>query len=376
MRQYLGIVKDILENGLPRPNRTGERGIGKFGYTFHHDLRNGFPLLTTKHMNPEPIWAELIGFIKGVSSAAYFRHLGTKIWDANANDPGKPGSPNAWLDSPFRKGADDLGRIYGVQWNAWDSIKIVPENADPQVITALESMGYESVGYVPAHTGADHGDDIYRKSINQLDNLIAGIKRDPFGRRHIVTAWNPGELAEMALPPCHDFFQVYVVGDETGKPVGLDLFCHMRSVDVFLGMPFNIASYATLAHMIAHVTGLEARMLSFFFGDTHIYESHIPEMLMQVRREPKELCDIEIGVLKLLPKDAPRMWSGAEDTTYWSHAIPADAGESAQDHADRVEAMGGWNAPSPFKTLRDFTPESFRIVRYQSHGPLKGKMAV
>lgn len=380
MEQYLAIVRDVLDNGNPRINRTGERGFGEFGYHFYHDMQAHFPILSTKPVPINAVLAELVGFLQGADNAAHFRALGTKIWDANANANGLEGAPNAWKSSPFRQGHDDLGRIYGVQWNEWDSVKIVERTRDDNEYNALTALGYKVEIDLPLVTGRK---TVMRKRINQLDALIQGIKLNPFGRRHIVTAWNPGELMEMALPPCHDFFQVNVRGDETGKPIEVDLFCHMRSVDVFLGMPFNIASYGVLLHMIGHITGLKPRGLSFFFGDTHIYESHLPEMLVQIRREPEDHSNtvnkptLKIGVTEQVERDErdPRRalhseMARADFTEYASRVW----GESDADFGARAEEQG--MPASPITKLSEFLPDNFALRGYHPQGPLKGKMAV
>lgn len=293
MLSYLQLVEHVLDNGLPRPNRTGERAIGIFGWMLEHDMRSHFPLLSTKKMSIDPIFAELKGFIMGASSAAEFREYGTKIWDANANQN------QAWVANKFRVGDDDLGRIYGVQWRSWLSVR--------------DEAGIQTVSQT-----------------DQLAKLIEGIQNDPFGRRHIVTAWNPGELGQMALPPCHVLFQVYVNADEKGEPVGISMNMYQRSVDLFLGLPFNIASYALLLRMIGKITRLVPMNLKLMLGDVHIYESHIPEMLIQSRR---------------LPSSSKTTLSFAERT-------------------------------DEYTSLEQFVREDFEITGYWPQGALKGKMAV
>lgn len=253
MESYHDIVRSVLMDGELRQNRTGTPTVSVFGGIWQHDLQTGFPLLTTKQMSLKPIIAELVGFIHGVTNAADFRHLGCKIWDANANDPGLPGSPNAWLANPHREGPDDLGRIYGAQWRNW------------------------------------RGPGEFGERIDQLQNLINGIKKDPNGRRHIVSAWNPGELDRMALPPCHILFQCYV---RAGRY--LDLQLYMRSIDVGLGLPYNMASYAAMTYMLAMLTDLVPGRLSICFGDLHIYENHIPQLTEQITREPMALPELTL----------------------------------------------------------------------------------
>lgn len=335
MRQYLDMVQNVLAEGMPRMSRTGERTLGMFGGTFWHKMDDGFPLITTKEVNFKAVAAELLGFIHGADSAATFRQFGTKIWDANANDPGRPEAPNAWLKNPHRKGPDDLGRIYGVQWRAWE--------------TAAVEFDREGNRIYPE--GVD--------TVDQLQNLINGIRKDPFGRRHIVSAWNPGELDQMALPPCHVMFQCYVHADVDGTPQEISLQMYQRSADLFLGVPFNIASYALLLSMIGHVTDLRPKLLGIHFGDLHIYESHIPEMLVQVRRTPGVLPTLRIGTWQTSDKgDASKPISYfVEDKPYGRY-----------DEAEFVKV---------YRELDDFkTVNAFQMSGYHSQGRLNGKMAV
>lgn len=243
MKQYIDLVQSILDTGHYRQDRTGVGTLSTFGHVLQFDLRQAFPIVSVKSTNYKAAFAELEGFLTGVQSAAQFRDLGTKIWDANANDPGLPDSPNHWLTNPNRQGTDDLGRIYGAQWNDWRG-----------------------------PTG---------KSINQLQEMIDGLRDNPWSRRHLVSAWNPGELDRMALPPCHYAFQCWRTEAE------LSMIVHMRSVDVFLGLPFNIVSYAALMHWVAKQVGdLEPRRLVMTLGDTHLYVNHINGARKMLTRSP------------------------------------------------------------------------------------------
>lgn len=249
MKIYQEMLSYVLACGERRINRTGIDTLGVFGAVFEHDCRTGFPLLTTKRVPFKAVIAELCGFLEGATSAARFRELGTKIWDQNANEN------KAWLANPNRKGEDDLGRIYGAQWRSWF---------------------------------ADGGSSIF--AIDQIQNLIDGLINDPQSRRHIVTAWNPGEVGKMALPPCHILFQCNVTNDNH-----LDLMMYQRSADLFLGVPFNIASYAALLHFLAHCAQLRPGKLHIVFGDLHIYENHIEQCSLQVSREPRILPELTIA---------------------------------------------------------------------------------
>ena len=250
MKQYLDALRDILETGNKRPDRTGVGTISKFGVQLRFDLTEGFPAVTTKKLAWKSVVSELLWFIEGSGDEFRLRELlhgdrysekGT-IWTANAQ-------ADYWVNKRLQRHPGDLGRIYGVQWRRWRKPlvrvnKVVLQNHD------------------------------------QLIELINGIKEDPYSRRHIISAWNPGELDQMALPPCHILSQFYV---NNGK-----LSCQMyqRSADMFLGVPFNIASYALFTHMIAQVCNLEVDELVLAIGDAHLYENHIEQVKEQLSREP------------------------------------------------------------------------------------------
>ena len=249
MRQelgYLDLCNQILSYGTATPDRTGVGTLSLFGEQLRFDLKQGFPALTTKKLVWRAVVAELLWFIEGSGDERRLAEIqfGSRdtakktIWTANAK-------AEYWL--PKAKFDGDLGRIYGVQWRNWRTPRF---------------NGFYSY-----------------KETDQLENLIRGLKTDPHSRRHIISAWNPGELKAMALPPCHVFAQFYVAD---GK-----LSCQMyqRSCDMFLGVPFNIASYSLLTHMIAHHCGLKVGELIISMGDTHIYENHVEQVKEQLTRE-------------------------------------------------------------------------------------------
>ncbi len=235
MKQYLDLLDFILCQGSDKEDRTGTGTLSTFGYQMRFNLQEGFPLLTTKKLHFKSIVYELLWILRGDTNIKWLNDNGVRIWDEWADENG------------------DLGPVYGRQWRRW-----------PQ----FESGGGRWESVVPT---------------DQLSQVIEQIKNNPNSRRHIVTAWNPSEVDEAALPPCHLLFQFYVNG---GK-----LSCQMyqRSADVFLGVPFNIASYALLTHMIAQVTGLEVGDFVHTFGDVHIYKNHIEQVKLQLSREPKAL---------------------------------------------------------------------------------------
>lgn len=262
---YLDALKNILETGEHRPDRTGVGTVSKFGIQMRFDLSLGFPAVTTKKLAWKGVLSELLWFIEGSGDE---RRLAEILWgDRNAKtDKGvlKPTiwSDNAtapyWVNKRLQRHPGDLGRVYGVQWRKWRKPlirinKVVLQNHD------------------------------------QLLELIEGIKTDPYSRRHIITAWNPGELDLMALPPCHMMAQFYV---NNGK-----LSCQMyqRSADMFLGVPFNIASYALFTHMIAQVCDLSVGELIIVLGDAHIYENHIEQVQEQLKRNPLPLPKVQLN---------------------------------------------------------------------------------
>ena len=230
-------INRLWNEGEIHPGRNGNTRT-EFGTTFDWDMRDGFPLLTGKKTNGEAAIGETLSFLHGVDTAGGFRLFGVNFWDANAksdywlNNPNHPTGGDLDCDTPEEYGP--LGRIYGVQWRDW--------------------------------RGAGIGEMIV---VDQLQNLLAGIRKDPYGRRHIVTAWQPAELDQMALPPCHVFFQVYCHADN-----GISLQMYQRSADSFLGVPYNIAGYAFLLELLAKMTGRTAKYLKIRFGDFHFYEVH------------------------------------------------------------------------------------------------------
>lgn len=232
MRAYLDLLQDIMKHGAKKEDRTGTGTISVFGRQLRFDLQQGFPLVTTKKIHLKSVVHELLWFLSGETNIRYLREHGVRIWDEWADEEG------------------NLGPVYGSQWRSW-----------------------------PAPDG---------RSIDQIAGVIEQIKRNPDSRRHLVSAWNPAEIEKMALPPCHYAFQFYVQG---GK---LSCLFNMRSVDTFLGLPFNIASYALLTHMVAQQCGLEAGDLIWTGGDVHIYLNHLEQVNLQLSREPYPLPRLRI----------------------------------------------------------------------------------
>ncbi len=249
MQSYLNIVKNVLENGTEKPDRTGIGTIAIAGALFQHDMAKGFPLLTTKKMPFKIIATELEFFIKGITDKKWLKERKCHIWDEWANPKKAPYGHDE--KSKARMAEErDLGPIYGFQWRHFNA-------------------PYKS--WDTDYTG---------QGIDQLAQLIETIKTDPENRRMIVSAWNPQQMNQMALPPCHWACQVTVIG---GK---LNLMWNQRSVDTMLGLPFNIASYAIFLHLLAKETGLKEGILNGFLGDVHIYKNHIEAAKEQLTRDP------------------------------------------------------------------------------------------
>ena len=264
MRQYLNLVQHILENGTQKSDRTGTGTLAVFGYQMRFDLDAGFPLLTTKKLHLKSIIYELLWFLKGDTNINYLQEHGVRIW-------------NEWADEN-----GDLGPVYGSQWRSW-----VTNNGS---------------------------------SVDQISQVIQSIQENPYSRRHIVSAWNVGEIDKMALPPCHLLFQFYVAD---GK---LSCQLYQRSADVFLGVPFNIASYALLTLMVAQVCNLEPGDFVHTFGDAHLYNNHLEQARLQLTRKPYPL---------------PQMWINPE-----------------------------------VKDIYGFKFEDFELLDYQAHPHIKGPISV
>ncbi|WP_022793938.1 thymidylate synthase [Marinococcus halotolerans] len=232
MKQYLDLCRHVLENGGKKDDRTGTGTISTFGWQMRFDLQQGFPVVTTKKLHLRSIIHELLWFLQGETNIAYLKENKVKIWDSWADEEG------------------NLGPIYGKQWRSWE--------------------------------GAGG------RTVDQISDVVEAIKTNPDSRRLIVSAWNAAEIEDMALAPCHCLFQFYV---QDGK---LSCQLYQRSADIFLGVPFNIASYALLTQMIAHVCDLEPGEFIHTFGDAHIYNNHVEQIRTQLEREPRSLPEMKI----------------------------------------------------------------------------------
>ncbi|MGN0064051.1 MAG: thymidylate synthase [Nocardioides sp.] len=232
MRQYLDLLQRILDDGVEKSDRTGTGTLSVFGHQMRFDLADGFPLVTTKKIHTRSVFGELLWFMRGDTNVRWLQERGISIWDEWADENG------------------DLGPVYGYQWRSW-----------------------------PTPDGA---------RVDQLAKLVESIRTNPDSRRHIVSAWNVADVDDMALPPCHTMFQFYVAPQADG-PGKLSCQLYQRSGDTFLGIPFNIASYALLTHMVAQVTGLKVGEFVHTIGDAHLYLNHVDQAREQLAREPRAL---------------------------------------------------------------------------------------
>ncbi len=239
MKQYHDLLRHIMDNGVDKSDRTGTGTRSMFGHQMRFDLREGFPLLTTKKVHTRSVFGELLWFLRGDTNIGWLHENRITIWDEWADENG------------------DLGPVYGYQWRTW-----------------------------PTPDG---------RHVDQIAKAIESLKFNPDSRRHIVSAWNVADVDDMALPPCHTMFQFYVAPADDGGPGILSCQLYQRSADVFLGGPFNIASYALLVHLIAQVTGLRVGEFVHTLGDAHIYSNHFDQVAEQLSREPRPLPKLSLN---------------------------------------------------------------------------------
>lgn len=239
MQQYLDLLRTVMDTGIDKSDRTGTGTRSIFGHQMRFDLQQGFPLLTTKKLHTRSIFGELLWFLRGDTNVGWLHDNGITIWDEWADEDG------------------NLGPIYGYQWRSW-----------------------------PTPSG---------EHVDQIAAVIESIKHNPDSRRHIVSAWNVADVDAMALPPCHTMFQFYVTPATDGRTAKLSCQLYQRSADIFLGVPFNIASYALLTHLVAQVCDLEVGDFVHTFGDAHIYSNHFDQVQLQLGREPRPLPQLQLN---------------------------------------------------------------------------------
>jgi thymidylate synthase len=323
MKQYLDLVQTILDTGSWQVNRTGIRTLSMPGAALRFDLQQGFPAVTTKRLAFKSAIGELVGFLRAERSAARFRELGCKVWDQNANENAQ------WLANPYREGPDDLGSVYGVQWRQWPAYKLLDAARGEQIADAL-ARGYAKVGEVDEDGQAKV---LLYKAVDQLRQCLDAIVNNPGDRRILFHGWNWAQIEEMALPPCHLLYQ-FLPNAGTRE---LSMCLYIRSNDVGLGTPFNLAEAGALMHLVGRLTGYKPRWLSYFIGDAHIYENHLDMLREQLTRTP-------LAAPQLLLSDR----------------IP--------DYAVTGRYEPQW--------LEQVEPGDFSLVGYEHHAPLTAPMAV
>ncbi|MFC7287995.1 thymidylate synthase [Herminiimonas glaciei] len=324
MKQYLDLVRTVLDTGTWQENRTGIRTISIPGAMLRFDLqKDGFPAITTKRLAFKSVIGELIGFLRATRSAAEFRELGCKVWDQNANEN------TEWLNNPYRTGPDDLGPVYGVQWRQWPAYKLLDADQQAQIADA-QKRGFRVVSAVN-----DEGKDkvLLYKAIDQLRDCLDTIIKNPGSRRILFHGWNCADLDAIALPACHLLYQF--IPNATTKEISLCLY--IRSNDIGLGTPFNLAEAAALLHVVGRLTGYTPKWFTYFIGDAHIYENHLDMLNEQMTREPHP---------------APKL--------VLSDRIP--------DYAVTGKYEPEW--------LEKLEPGDFSLEGYQHHAPLTAPMAV
>ena len=324
MKQYLDLVRTVLDTGTWQENRTGIRTISIPGAMLRFDLqKDGFPAITTKRLAFKSVIGELIGFLRATRSAAEFRELGCKVWDQNANEN------TEWLNNPYRTGPDDLGPVYGVQWRQWPAYKLLDASQQAQIDDA-QKRGFRVVSAVN-----DEGKDkvLLYKAIDQLRDCLDTIIKNPGSRRILFHGWNCADLDAIALPACHLLYQF--IPNATTKEISLCLY--IRSNDIGLGTPFNLAEAAALLHVVGRLTGYKPKWFTYFIGDAHIYENHLDMLNEQMTREPHP---------------APQL--------VLSDRIP--------DYAVTGKYEPEW--------LEKLEPGDFSLEGYQHHAPLTAPMAV
>ncbi len=323
MKQYLDLVRDVIENGTLQENRTGVRTISLPGAMLRFDLQKGFPAITTRKLAFKSAIGEMVGFLRGVKNAAQFRELGCKVWDQNANENAQ------WLANPFRQGPDDLGEIYGVQWRQWPAYKRIPLS-NPAAIELAQNQGFARIA--EAEEDGEAVVVLY-KAIDQIRQCVDTIVKDPGSRRILFHGWNCAQLDEMALPPCHLLYQFHP-NVET-KEISLTLY--IRSNDLGLGTPFNLTEGAALLSLVGRLTGYTPRWFTYFIGDAHVYENHLDMLNEQLRREPLEAPKLVIS--------------------------------------DRVPEFAKTGVYEP-EWLEKIEPSDFSLEGYEHHPPMTAPMAV
>lgn len=324
MQQYQELIQTVLDTGSWQDNRTGIRTLSVPGAMMRFDLLNdGFPAVTTKRLAFKSVVGELCAFLRASRNAADFRALGCKVWDQNANEN------KQWLENPYRLGEDDLGPVYGVQWRQWPGFKLI-ELDQPAQIADAQKNGYRLISQFD-DGGAPKV--LLHKSIDQLRECLDTIVNNPGSRRILFHGWNPAVLDAVALPACHLLYQ-FIPNPATRE---LSMCLYVRSNDLGLGTPFNLAEGAALMHLVGRLTGYKPRWFTYFIGDAHIYENHMDMVNEQLTRTPFAAPQLRI-----------------------SDRVPdfAETGKYEPEWLEKIE------------------PSDFSLEGYQHHAPITAPMAV
>lgn len=341
MQQYLDLIYRTLQDGVRCENRTGIDTIRTDGDMMRFNLSEGFPAVTTKKLAFKSVIGELCAFLRASRSAADFRALGCKVWDQNANEN------TAWLRNCFRTGTDDLGPVYGVQWRDWPGFKLVEYGPQTDKITnKIEADGWVQIGETFGEGFGYNGSMIYHKKIDQLGNCIRTIIKDPDNRRILFHGWNPAVLDEVALPACHILYQF--LPNKNTKEMSMTL--ELRSNDLGLGTPFNVAEAAALLELVCRLTGYKSRLLTVFISDCHIYENHLDMVNTQLSRKP-------FTPPQLVINDRVPTYNPADNAKFLD-----ESGDAQIDHLIEWLAL--------------VEPTDFVLENYHHHANLTAPMAV
>jgi len=348
MDQYKELLKRVMVPENLRPNRTGVAAYKTAGEAMiFPDVTKAFPATTLKKLAFNPVKGETCGFLRALTNAADFRALGCKVWDQNANEHGV--TPNAWLSNPFRLGEDDVGPVYGKPWREWDGYKVLPNPTNMEeilrhkaIVEKIAADGWTLIGNTfhtadGVHEEGSISGEVWHRSIDQLGDCVRAIIKAPDGRRILFHGWDPALLDQVALPSCHVLY--HFLPDSYTKELNMVLY--IRSNDLGLGAPFNMAEAALFMHIVGRLTGYQPKKLAYFIGDAHIYENQVEYLTELLSNEPKE---------------APTLWIDPRIPTY----DPADNVKFMDESGEaQIEHLIEW--------LELITPDDIKLVGYDPH---------
>jgi thymidylate synthase len=346
--QYKALIQRVMVPENLRPNRTGVDAYKTSGEAMiFPDVSKAFPATTLKKLAFNPVKGEACGFLRAFTSAADFRSLGCKVWDQNANEHGV--NPNPWLDNPFREGVDDVGPVYGKPWREWDGYKVLanPTNLaeierHKAIVGKIKSDGWELIGHTfyaedGIHEEGSISGEVWHKPIDQFGDCVRAIIKSPDSRRILFHGWDPALLDQIALPSCHLLYQFFP--DSHTKELNMVLY--IRSNDIGLGAPFNMAEAALFMHVVGRLTGYKPKKLSYFIGDAHIYENQVEYLTELMSNEPK---------------DAPTLWMDPRIPTY-----------NPNDNIKFMDESGETQIEHLIEWLKLIEPSDFKLEGYDPH---------